>query len=171
MWFRTGISETVWDTRCVFCHSGQDLKKVRDYDHSMELELGLSIVLPKDIAILNSVIYFFFFFLPLLLRVPLYLWGPSYWLLSLKTNIHSWDYIPIFLISWNLKIWQVSIWGNASKGNLWCVWMLSYFLKECFLLMFACFLLDFLLSTGWVLWFFFLHWVFSVSSIKIFSWF
>lgn len=35
---------------------------MRDYDHSMELELGLSIVLPKDIAILNSVIYFFFFF-------------------------------------------------------------------------------------------------------------
>ena len=91
----------------------------------------------------------------LLWRVPLYLWELSYRLLSLRTNIHSWDYIPIFLISWNLKIWQVSIWGNASKGTLWCVWMLSCFLKGCFLLMLACFLLDFLLSTGWVLWFFF----------------
>ena len=37
------------------------LKKVRGRDHSMELELGLSIVFPKDIAILNSVIYFCFF--------------------------------------------------------------------------------------------------------------
>lgn len=91
----------------------------------------------------------------LLLRVPLYLWGLSYRLLSLRTNIHSWDYIPIFLISWNLKIWQVSIWGNASKGTLWCVWTQSCFLKGCFLLMLACFLLDFLLSTGWDIWFFF----------------
>ena len=37
------------------------LKKLRGRDHSMELELGLSIVFPKDIAILNSVIYFCFF--------------------------------------------------------------------------------------------------------------
>ena len=29
MWFRTGISETVEDARCVFCYSGQDLKKVK----------------------------------------------------------------------------------------------------------------------------------------------
>ena len=53
------LEHLVWDMRCVFCHSGQSLKKVRDRDHSMELELGLSIVFPKDIAILNSVIYFF----------------------------------------------------------------------------------------------------------------